>query len=1248
MIKILHIADIHIRNTERHEEYQRQFEKLYKVVQDNNIDIVAIVGDLVDNFIEISNEAKIIAGGFLNNLSKLCSEVILVPGNHDLRKKNLNRINSVETIVKLIDNPKIVYFNKSGFFDDKLTNIVWVNHSHLEKKINPWINITHVIDKSKIYIDLFHDPINGCSTDTGIVFNDPKIRNISDFKGQISLLGDIHLHQALGKNKNIVYPSSLVQQNFGENVDLHGCVIWNINSKDDISWKFINIENDHTYINLYINEMSDYDNLSLDANNIGTDTEIKVHWKEYSSNINTINEKKIRDYIKNKFNTNKVKFDKTFIYNDIISSKMLSESLDLTDLQVQLNIFKEYLEEQKYDKNDISEILKIDDIINSRLNLSKDKLNIQWNIDKFWFSNFKSYGDDNEVDWKDINGILQINGLNQEGKTTILDAITYILYGKTTTTLSVEKFGDNRYINNKRNLDYCLGGAVIDVDGEKFTIERKTDRKWNKTNTGIVSCSTVLEFYNGEIVEEQYKLTGEIKNKTQKKLDSILGDLSDFIRLSFTNANNLEDMLSQTRSVFIDNIIRDAGYDVFETKLEEFKEYKKELSEEKIIIDVQESETNIVNLNSEIEEEKNKIIEKNEQLKNIDLELSELNKKRDNLNKKLNKIDESMLSFNEDINLNSIENFKNKINDANIQLVILDKEINELPDKFDANNLEKLKLKLKEINNKISERKDEISNIRNSILDIDNKKDKILSKIEDLRENEIKRLTLKISDNQLKIEIIKNKKENVINTELKTLTSNIQSNELKISEITNEMKLLQKDGSNIKNTNDELDKEIEELKNSSKCSACGRDFDKNDPNYSDHLAHLEEKINQLLFKKEDNETKIQKLLVEYKKLKNTLPELEEKKSALIKEKENIKNGIYSEELKNNITQQGSSKDIKNENEELKRTIEELNNKIYDNSLELKDRIDKGLLLLKSNEKERENSLLVISNIEAEIKGLNIEGIENDVEIEEKNKYKFENRKQKISQKENIKLSIENFNLKINELKSEIVKYQDVKLKIEENKIIQSEIKVFEEEINKLKVNIKRLSDENVELEKIILLKNTEITNISNKIKQYIKQKKREELLKEYQKCISRDGIPTFLLKKSIHIINKELNDLLSNVNFILFFDENLILRLSANDRLDVSQNAIESSGKEKTFCALALKVALRQINIKSKPNFMVMDEIMGKLLANSVQEFIEFLDELKKKINKIIIIEHTHNINYDALISVKKDENLISSLEIDY
>ena len=1241
MIKIAHFADVHIRNIERHEEYRKVFQKIYTKLIEIKPDRIVISGDLFESFIEISNEAKIIAGDFLNTLSSI-ADVVITRGNHDIRKKNINRVDSVQTIIKLINNPKITYYNKSGFYQDD--QITWVVYDHVEKDIDPWLK--QVKDKEQIYIGLFHDPIQNSSTDVGKVFNDTKYRDISFFKNNdYMMFGDIHKRQYFRKNKSAAYCGSTIQQDFGEKVEGHGFLFWKIESPTKFEVEEYDIPNDHTFVNLYLDENTDYENLKLKVNEISSDAEIKVHWKDLSSNINTANEKEIRDFIKEKLNTTKVKFDKTYVYNDIISSEMLSESLDLTDTDVQNTIFKEYLEEQKYKKEDIDEILKIDNIINDRLQLSVNKTKIEWSIDKFWFSNFKSYGDDNIVDWKDTDGIYQIHGVNKQGKTTILDAITYILFGKTTTTLSPEKFGDNRYINNKRELDYCLGGAVIDVNGEKFVIQRKTERVWNKNKSALTSCPTTLDFYNSEIIDEKNKQTGEVKKKTQDKLNEILGDIKDFIRLSFTNADNLNDSLSETRSVFMDNIIRDAGYDIFETKMEEFKEYKKELNEEKLIVNIQESEARIEDLNIEIEEEKIQIDSKKELISNFEIELKKHNENKDDLNKKLNVIDSSMASFDEELNLNSIENYQSKINESNLQITILDRDIKNLPSVFDATKLDKLKIKLKETNDKISERKDEIAKMKNLNTESDNKKDKVLSKIKELKDAEIKKLQLKISDNELKIQVIKNQKESIVNDEILKITTELQKIELEKSDISNKMKLLQKDGINLKNVNDELDVEIENLKNSTSCSACGRPFDKNDPEYSDHLAHLEDKINQLLAKKEDNNVKIQKFLNDFKVLKSSLPEFELKENELKENRNNLKQGIYTDNIKEKLSSIGSTKQLKQENVDIQKNIDEIKNNNFENTTTLKENISKGNQLLKNIEKSKSDNIQVIMNIESELKSFNVEGIENDIVIEEKLRENVELRNKKLSQKDNLNLSIENFNFKIKELQSEIDKYQDFKVKIEENKNIQFSIDRISEKILIVIDNIKELNEDIVDSEKSILITENEIDTIKTKIKKFLKQKKKEELLKEYQKCISRDGIPSYLLKKSIHLINKELNDLLTNVDFTLFFDENLVLRMSADDRLDVDQPAITSSGMERTFCALALKIALREINVKSKPTFIVLDEIMGKLVDSSVQEFIDFLDTLRNKVKKIIIIEHIHPINFDVMIDVKKD-NHISSLSL--
>jgi len=1242
MISIAHLADLHIFNETRHEEYRKNFEKLYTKLKKIQPDRIVICGDIFESKINISNESKLLAAELLNNLSKI-AKVTLTLGNHDILMKSLFRIDSIETIVKLINNPNVEYLNKTGFYQDG--KITWVVYHHADRNLNidPWNN--QIKDPNQIYIGLFHDPVNGSSTDVGKVFNDKSYKDVSYFdKNDYMMLGDIHKRQYFRKNKSMAYVGSTIQKDFGELIEHHGFLLWKIKDAKTFEVEEHDIPNDHNYVNFYINEDSDYDNLNLklDSSHVYSESEIKVHWKDYSSNITTENEKKIRDFIKKKYNIVKVKFDKVYIYTDVISSKMLSESLDLNDIDVQKSIFKEYLVEQKYKEDDIKEILKIDEIISNRLQIKEQKNNIVWEIEKFWFSNFKSFGDDNIIDWKDFDGIIQLNGINKAGKTTIIDAITYILYGTTTTTLKKEKFGDNRYLNNKRDLNYCLGGAVINADGEKFIIQRRTDRKIGKSGE-IASCPTVLDFYKSDIISEENKLTGERRNKTQKKLDLIIGEFKDFIRLSHVNADTLNDLLSSDRSEFIDNIIRDAGYDIFELKLEEFKEYKKDLNEEKLVVDCQESDNRVKILNSDIKVHINELKDKKSNILEFEKSLQNDNLNRDNLIKNLHKIDDSINSFDSSDTIETIDNYKSKIEETKIQIVILENEINKLPTKFETERINLLKIKLKELTDKVILKKQEIFNIKNNNIELDAKKDKVLSKIKELKDKEIQKLKDEIKNYDIEITKINTDKDKIINERLNYFNSELQTIELEKTNISNKIKLLQNDGLNYKNRNKELDVEIEELKNSKVCPTCGREYDDG----YEHLSHLEEKIQKLNNEKSINDEKIKILMLEYNKIKASLPELKLKEDSLVNKKRLLNSGVYEEEILILLNNVGSIDDIKNKILQIRLRIEEVKSDVFVNTEKLKEYILQGQKMLIDIEKSKSNNFEVIKNLDNELKSFNIESVEDDIAHEERLKENYELRKQKISLKENLILNIEKNELMINESQIVLNNYEKNKTQIEENKETHKNINVIDEHVVVLKNNINEINDVILDIEKEITIKKKDIENITIKLNKYLKQKKKEELFKEFSKCVSRDGIPTYLLKKSIHIINKELGDLLSNVDFTLFFDENLILRMSADDRLDVSQNVITSSGMERTFCSLALKIALRQVNIKSKSNMLLLDEIMVKLINESVTQFIDFLDLLKTKLKKIIIIEHVHSINYDALIEVKKDDyTLISSLEV--
>ena len=87
--KILHVADIHIRNYKRHKEYREVFNQLYAQVDKlPHNSIVYIGGDIVHNKTDISPELIELTFEFLKNLADR-RHTIMITGNHDA---NLNVI----------------------------------------------------------------------------------------------------------------------------------------------------------------------------------------------------------------------------------------------------------------------------------------------------------------------------------------------------------------------------------------------------------------------------------------------------------------------------------------------------------------------------------------------------------------------------------------------------------------------------------------------------------------------------------------------------------------------------------------------------------------------------------------------------------------------------------------------------------------------------------------------------------------------------------------------------------------------------------------------------------------------------------------------------------------------------------------------------------------------------------------------------------------------------------------------------
>ena len=264
---------------------------------------------------------------------------------------------------------------------------------------------------------------------------------------------------------------------------------------------------------------------------------------------------------------------------------------------------------------------------------------------------------------------------------------------------------------------------------------------------------------------------------------------------------------------------------------------------------------------------------------------------------------------------------------------------------------------------------------------------------------------------------------------------------------------------------------------------------------------------------------------------------------------------------------------------------------------------------------------------------------NDVE-------KYKELKNELNQ---IPQSIENWELKISILEQKILNHENSLKQIEENKINEDGI-----ERGKARLDILE-TEEKDELENILIKKGL-IGEKQNKIKandtlikEFQEQEYQDMVLGLYKKCVHRDGIPKQMLSNYIiPKINQTLQNILTTTQFKVWLDEvDLRPKLAYTNRPDAVIDCISASGKERTFAAIVLKFALNQVNVKSKPQFFLLDEVMGKLSEDSVEEFIEILQLIKNNMRRVLIIEHNAEVSPDWLINVTLDSDGISSLELE-
>ena len=229
--------------------------------------------------------------------------------------------------------------------------------------------------------------------------------------------------------------------------------------------------------------------------------------------------------------------------NDIITN--------INDSVFQQNLFKKYIDERGIENYDLDKIIEFDNFINSMMDYEKYDKNKRYTIKWIKWDNFMSYGNDNFIDFTNLNGLvlLSSNPANQGGKTTFsIDLIRFLLFGKVTSredgwTLA-KVFNKHLPEATEVNVEGC-----ISIDSIDYVIKRTVTRPSLAKRTDKSKVSHKVNYY--KVFENQYLDLVDVESQeeatatlTNKAIKDAIGNERDFDLMISVNSDNLKGLIS--------------------------------------------------------------------------------------------------------------------------------------------------------------------------------------------------------------------------------------------------------------------------------------------------------------------------------------------------------------------------------------------------------------------------------------------------------------------------------------------------------------------------------------------------------------------------------------------------------------------------------------------------------------------------------------------------------------------------------
>jgi DNA repair exonuclease SbcCD ATPase subunit len=463
------------------------------------------------------------------------------------------------------------------------------------------------------------------------------------------------------------YASSMIQQNYGEELKGHGFVFWDLKTK---VFKHFEIPNDYGFYTVEINKGK----LTTDISDMPKKARLRL--KCFESVATEV--KSVLSHIREKSDVTEVTYVRVDSPN--ISSKNIINSTDfnlndVSDVDYQNKLITDYITSKNNNvtKDTFEQIYKINKDLNATLEKEHIVKNIRWKPKKFEFDNMFSYGEDNVIDFTKMHDVVGLFANNASGKSSVLSALSFCIFDKCDRAFKASHILNSQKMNFKCKFNF-------EVNGVDFFIERKgqADKKGN--------VKVDVKFWKeegGKVIE----LNGEARRSTNDIIRDYVGTYDDFILTVLSIQNNKvgsfvdmgqterKDLLAQFMGLTIfDNLYNDASDKTKEINvlLKNFKnnDYTQKLLDLTNSIEISssmvESENKLLDdLTQQREDENNRLLEETKKLINITgnfTDITSLESKKIMLENNISTHSSSLLTFkNQDVQLQNSLKENNQI-----------------------------------------------------------------------------------------------------------------------------------------------------------------------------------------------------------------------------------------------------------------------------------------------------------------------------------------------------------------------------------------------------------------------------------------------------------------------------------------------------------------------------------------------------------------------------------------------------------